>query len=225
MGKNFELENIMPAVADFIADPTAFMKNNVIFPGGVVFTHTSMPGMSGIYNCTLVENTTTHAYKKKVKDANITSYYNLVQANPGDDVLRVYWLRFGDNEAHGMALGSTNGDPAYMFTVRMNSCTLGYAQANTASAAYVSHHNARSDDNDATLMENQNINWNNGVTPNTNMNFAHRDQYIKHYGGTDGSTTFGVRGPNGLWKFYFQKSKGHDANHKNLSIKGLIEIN
>lgn len=215
----------MPIVAAFIADPVDFMKRNVVFPGGMV------PGRSvcqatGVYDVTFHLNQTTNAYKKKAKGGNEIPYYNLVRANAGESSFRIYWLGYESNSAHGMALGNGVNDPQYMFTVRMNSCTLGYAQANRRNPAYVSHHNAQSDGNTHAAMEGKAIQWDDGSRANTNMKFAHREQYMKSVtDGMYGATTFGVRDANGIWHFYFQKSKGHNFKHKDLSLKGVAKVN
>lgn len=56
-----------------------------------------------------------------------------------------------------MALGRNPNDPRFMFTVRMNSCTLGYAQASAQHPAFVSHHNAMLDGNTPAAIEGQTI--------------------------------------------------------------------
>ncbi|MFO1321430.1 MAG: hypothetical protein U1F52_17600 [Burkholderiales bacterium] len=214
-----------PPILAFAADPIAFMKNNIVYPGGLVPTHQALPAQSGIYQATLIENTNLTAYKGKVNPSKTIRYYNLVQPNNGDAFVRIYWLRFESNAAHGMALGHTVNDPKFMFTVRQNSCTLGYAQATQQQPAFVSHHNAAAQGNSAAVIEGQNIQWSGGAVPNTNMNFAHRDEYMKDTANPFyGSTTFGVRDAAGKWHFYFQKSKGHGYKHDNLSLKGVTEI-
>ena len=92
-----------PPILAFAADPIAFMKNNIVYPGGLVPTHQALPAQSGIYQATLIENTNLTAYKGKVNPSKTIRYYNLVQPNNGDAFVRIYWLRFESNAAHGMA--------------------------------------------------------------------------------------------------------------------------
>lgn len=210
----------MTAEADFLANPVGFMRTNLIRPiihgFGVsiqTFKFTRDMAME-------VRKGSFHWYSKKLR------FYK-VEPDPNGAV-RAYVLGYRDNEAVGNMLGVQAGDPAIMFTYRMDGCSLGFAQANAHSPAYVSHHNDKAGGNVAQTIENQGVDFPDGSVQA--LNYAHKAGYMQDSSGAHNqyykSTTVGVRDAGNIWRFYFQQRKYHgQVGDKNLSLKGVVEIN
>jgi hypothetical protein len=209
----------MTAEADFLADPVEFLKKNVLR----VMIHgfsTPIQNFAFTEDITMkVKKGTFHWYSKKLK------YYKAEPSAAG--TVRAYVLGYRDNAAVGSILGIAPGDPSIMFTYRMDGCSLGFAQTGPHAAAYVSHHNDKTNSNVPTNIEAQPVAFSDGTNPA--LNFAHKSRYMTDSKGAHNnfykSTTVGVRSALGEWKFYMQVRKFHGVADKDLSLKNVVEVN
>jgi len=164
-----------------------------------------------------------HWYNKKMP------VYLLTQDPDGP--IDAFLLGFKANDAVGSILSNMSDTPRYMFTVTMNSCSLGFAQPDGAHGCYVSHHNLQNQGNDSGLMEQQDPQFVDGQRPD--LSFVHRDAYMRDATDTHNSqyrsTTIGWRDANGIWRFYMQKRKYHGqllgGTNNNFSFKGVVQVN
>ncbi len=211
----------MPAETDFINNPVAFMQENILRPVIHGFKDSIQNFKFEKDEDMIVRKGKFHWYNKKL------SFYKVVRDDAGP--IRAYVLGFKENEAVGSILGVAAGDPRFMFTYRMDGCSLGFAQASPAAAAYVSHHNDKTGGNVPATIAGQAVNFADGAAPA--LNFAHKASYQTDSKGDLNafykSTTVGVRDATNVWRFYLQQRKYHGMNtpDKNLSLKDVILIN
>lgn len=208
---------------DFENDPVTFMRN--------YFVRTYGGTTSKISHVKFSEDPAMKVRKGQFHFYNKRIQFLKLQSCPQNDpeAIEIYWLGYAENGVASSILGAGQNDPRYMFTVTMNSCTLGHAQANNNAAAYVTHHNAKGSGNATNVIEAQVPQFSDGTTHT--LTYDHRGEYMTNSkGALDLSyrgTTFGVRQGNGEWKFYVQNAKRHGMNNtdNNLSLKGVIALN
>jgi hypothetical protein len=210
----------MTAEADFISNPVKFLQGNLLRP--------IIHGVgTGIKTFKFTRDATMEVKKGQFNWYNRSLKFYKAEEDPNGTVV-AYVLGYKDDTAASSILGVNVGDPKFMFTYRMDGCSLGFAQNGGNNPAYVSHHNDKVGGNNPVTIQNQQVDFSDGTNPV--LNFTHKSSYMTDSTGSHNayykSTTVGVRDSTGVWRFYLQVRKYHgQTGDKNLSLKGVIAIN
>jgi hypothetical protein len=225
----------MTAATDFIANPTGFMRGNIVFATGM--SAADPAAAESLYWVTLAAGwapTPTPPYDGKPangvlqRGGTACSVYFLRSlglcvagaAQPADS-FAVYWVPYEQNDTTLTNIGTRS---RIIFTAKMDGCSFGLGSVNPDGSCIAGHAN-RVDVGRAAGFMAQTAAQSAGLTargltrqlgPET-YRTARADATGRQIGWTDQGTTFGVREATG-WKIYAQRIGGTAPNfvHKGL---------
>ncbi len=203
--------------AEFRSDPGSFMTQHLIR----IICGRDNPG---VYSFGLVENTAIVATRTNRSGARIR--YLELQETP-DGTLQMWFLPYVADGVRQMTLPRSGAD--LMTTSQMAGCSFGFSSASSGSDIIVTHHNARSMNNDPRVIEHQRVDVGDG-----RLSYFHQSGYRKRslfgrgFKSSCQATVVGKRDMAGRWIFYAQSKKdiNHDAAElSQFSLKGTKQIN
>ena len=197
----------MTAISDFVADPIAFLRANVLqsfWTGSPVKPVRSLRFHQAALQGTRLDD-----------GANIPAYQIIPISDQGDlirlrgdqgarnrDYLNAYFCPYGDNQTCAITVASAAD---FMFTTNMDGCTFGIGSDTPTGARRVAHANVQ-----GMGQGNRAVQLDNLALEGTNDTIVNPDRYrdSRRARGAAGisATTIGIRDTNtGKWRFVYQQ--------------------